>query len=195
MLSSGRSKTLSHKFWHLPVRMLTYLTRSFSLRSNCALRHAVHSPSCFASLVIQCAPLPYASLSRLHSHGTLVVIAIIGILSSVVLASLNGARKKGRDARRISDLKQIQLALEMYSFEFKRISRRSVLARLDVHFNPPRPIRKEARTSTTTSPAHQLPARFRAASAPATCSVPRSKMMRTAPFERYRRHRRKRQLR
>jgi prepilin-type N-terminal cleavage/methylation domain-containing protein len=44
----------------------------------------------------------------------LVVIAIIGILSSVVLASLNGARKKGRDARRISDVKQIQLALEMF---------------------------------------------------------------------------------
>lgn len=44
----------------------------------------------------------------------LVVIAIIGILSSVVLASLNGARKKGRDARRISDIKQMQLALEMY---------------------------------------------------------------------------------
>lgn len=45
----------------------------------------------------------------------LVVIAIIGILSSVVLASLNSARKKSRDARRISDLKQIQLALEMYA--------------------------------------------------------------------------------
>lgn len=44
----------------------------------------------------------------------LVVIAIIGILSSVVLASLNSARRKGRDARRISDIKQIQLALEMY---------------------------------------------------------------------------------
>lgn len=44
----------------------------------------------------------------------LVVIAIIGILSSVVLASLNSARKKGRDARRISDMKQIQLALELY---------------------------------------------------------------------------------
>jgi prepilin-type N-terminal cleavage/methylation domain-containing protein len=43
----------------------------------------------------------------------LVVIAIIGILSSVVLASLNSARQKGRDARRISDLKQIQLALEL----------------------------------------------------------------------------------
>lgn len=44
----------------------------------------------------------------------LVVIAIIGILSSVVLASLNGARKKGRDARRKTDMKQLQVALEMY---------------------------------------------------------------------------------
>lgn len=43
----------------------------------------------------------------------LVVIAIIGILSSVVLASLNSARQKGRDARRISDIKQLQLALEL----------------------------------------------------------------------------------
>ena len=44
----------------------------------------------------------------------IVVIAIIGILSSVVLASLNSARKKGRDARRIADIKQLQLALELY---------------------------------------------------------------------------------
>ncbi|OGG69803.1 hypothetical protein A3F27_00710 [Candidatus Kaiserbacteria bacterium RIFCSPHIGHO2_12_FULL_53_13] len=44
----------------------------------------------------------------------LVVIAIIGILSSVVLASLNSARQKGRDARRVSDVKQLQLALELY---------------------------------------------------------------------------------
>jgi prepilin-type N-terminal cleavage/methylation domain-containing protein len=44
----------------------------------------------------------------------LVVIAIIGILSSVVLASLNSARRKSRDARRIADLKQIQVALELF---------------------------------------------------------------------------------
>ncbi len=44
----------------------------------------------------------------------LVVIAIIGILASVVLASLNKARKQGRDARRVSDMKQVQLALELY---------------------------------------------------------------------------------
>ncbi len=44
----------------------------------------------------------------------LVVIAIIGILSSVVLASLNSARTKSRTARRIADLRQLQLALELY---------------------------------------------------------------------------------
>ena len=44
----------------------------------------------------------------------LVVIAIIGILSTVVLASLSTARMKSRDARRIADIKQLQLALELY---------------------------------------------------------------------------------
>ena len=44
----------------------------------------------------------------------LVVIAIIGLLSSVVLASLNTARLKARDARRIADIKQLQIATELY---------------------------------------------------------------------------------
>lgn len=42
-------------------------------------------------------------------------IAVVGILSSVVLVSLNSARSKARDARRISDLFQISLALENYA--------------------------------------------------------------------------------
>lgn len=50
----------------------------------------------------------------------LVVIAIIGILSSVVLASLNGAREGARDARRQTDLNQIQLALEQLYAECGR---------------------------------------------------------------------------
>jgi prepilin-type N-terminal cleavage/methylation domain-containing protein len=44
----------------------------------------------------------------------LVVIAIIGILSSVVMVSLNSARAKGRDAKRITDVKQLSLALALY---------------------------------------------------------------------------------
>lgn len=44
----------------------------------------------------------------------LVVIAIIGVLATTVLASLNTARQKARNARRITDLRQISLALELY---------------------------------------------------------------------------------
>ena len=44
----------------------------------------------------------------------LVVIAIIGVLASIVLASLNNARRKSRDARRVTDLKEIGLALQLY---------------------------------------------------------------------------------
>lgn len=44
----------------------------------------------------------------------LIVIAIIGLLSSIVLASLAQARMKARDAKRIADLNQIRVALELY---------------------------------------------------------------------------------
>ena len=44
----------------------------------------------------------------------LVVISIIGLLSSVVLASLSGARESARDARRQQDVRQIQTAIELY---------------------------------------------------------------------------------
>ncbi|MBI4122711.1 MAG: type II secretion system protein [Parcubacteria group bacterium] len=44
----------------------------------------------------------------------LVVIAIIGILSTLAVVSLNNAREKSRDAKRVSDVKQVQTALELY---------------------------------------------------------------------------------
>jgi prepilin-type N-terminal cleavage/methylation domain-containing protein len=44
----------------------------------------------------------------------LVVIAIIGILSAVVLASLNTARNKGSDAAIQSDLSSVQTQAEVY---------------------------------------------------------------------------------
>jgi prepilin-type N-terminal cleavage/methylation domain-containing protein len=44
----------------------------------------------------------------------LVVIAIIALLSSLIMAAVNDAREKSRDTRRLSDMRQIQLALEMY---------------------------------------------------------------------------------
>lgn len=45
----------------------------------------------------------------------LVVIAIIGALSSVVMASLNGARTKARNAERLQTVDQINKAMEIYS--------------------------------------------------------------------------------
>ena len=44
----------------------------------------------------------------------LVVIAIIGILSVIVVASLTSREIKARDARRFSDIRQIQFALATY---------------------------------------------------------------------------------
>ena len=45
----------------------------------------------------------------------LVVIAIIGLLSTLAVVALGSARVKARDAKRLSDLKQVQTALELYN--------------------------------------------------------------------------------
>jgi general secretion pathway protein G len=44
----------------------------------------------------------------------LVVIAIIGVLSTIVIASLSKARMRARDAQRMSDIKQINNAIQLY---------------------------------------------------------------------------------
>lgn len=44
----------------------------------------------------------------------LVVVSLIGVLATLVLANLNAARERGRDAVRKSDLRNIQTALRLY---------------------------------------------------------------------------------
>lgn len=44
----------------------------------------------------------------------LIVVAIIGILASIILLGLGAFRGKGRDSRRMTDLRQVQNALELY---------------------------------------------------------------------------------
>jgi prepilin-type N-terminal cleavage/methylation domain-containing protein len=44
----------------------------------------------------------------------LVVIAIIALLTSIILVSLSKARERTRDTKRLADMHQIILALEMY---------------------------------------------------------------------------------
>lgn len=47
----------------------------------------------------------------------LVVVSIIGVLSSIVLSSLNTARSRARDVRKISELRSLQTALEIYHLD------------------------------------------------------------------------------
>ena len=44
----------------------------------------------------------------------LVVIAIIGLLTTLAVVALDSARTKSRDAKRVTDIKQVQTALELY---------------------------------------------------------------------------------
>ena len=44
----------------------------------------------------------------------LIVVAVVGILASLVLVGLAPVQRQGRDARRISDLRQVQTGLELY---------------------------------------------------------------------------------
>ena len=44
----------------------------------------------------------------------LIVIAIIGILAAIVLVSLNDARTSARDTQRVGNLRNAQLAMEIY---------------------------------------------------------------------------------
>ena len=57
-------------------------------------------------------------MKKMHKGFTLiellVVIAIIGLLSTLAVVALNSAREKARDAKRVSDVKQVQTALELY---------------------------------------------------------------------------------
>ena len=44
----------------------------------------------------------------------LIVIAIIGVLATILLANFIGVRQRSRDAQRKADLRQIQSAIELY---------------------------------------------------------------------------------
>jgi|GEM_PF-548999 len=46
----------------------------------------------------------------------LIVIAIVGILSAMTIVALGNARAKSRDAKRVNDVRQIAMALELYFY-------------------------------------------------------------------------------
>ncbi|MEK7579456.1 MAG: type II secretion system protein [Patescibacteria group bacterium] len=64
------------------------------------------------------------SYFTIHERGftlieILIVVAIMALLSSVILASLSTARRSARDAERVSELREMQTALELYYSDFE----------------------------------------------------------------------------
>lgn len=62
-------------------------------------------------------PLTGGEIGLLVAGLLLPLIAVIGILSSVALVSLNVAREKGRETQSAADLKLLQLGIELYALE------------------------------------------------------------------------------
>lgn len=92
-------------------------------------RHAFKSPTWLLSLIQQTNLFWIKSKKatearRLRTGFTLielmVVIALIGILSSVILASFSSVRERNRDGKRMSDVREIQKALSLYQIDNSR---------------------------------------------------------------------------
>lgn len=50
----------------------------------------------------------------------IVVIALIGLIASIILASFSDVRARNRDAKRVSDVKEIEKALSLYQIDNNR---------------------------------------------------------------------------
>jgi prepilin-type N-terminal cleavage/methylation domain-containing protein len=66
--------------------------------------------------------MSYQDLSIIKKGFTLVellvVVSIVGLLSTLIVISLNDTKTKSHDARRLADINDFQKALELYSADF-----------------------------------------------------------------------------
>ncbi len=70
----------------------------------------------------------------------LVVVAIVAVLSAIVVVGLGPARRQGRDARRITDIKQVQAALELYYNRYGHYPDSVALTPVDSNYAKPDPV-------------------------------------------------------
>jgi len=66
----------------------------------------------------------------------MVVMAIIGMLASIVLTLVSGAQRDAKDKRRIADLQQLQKALELYYVDHQTFPKESEGANGSIGANP-----------------------------------------------------------
>ena len=68
--------------------------------------------SCDAFVMLHCKIMRHRGFTIIE---LLVVVAIIAVLSAVVLVTFEDARLKSRDAKRLSDMKELEKAFALYS--------------------------------------------------------------------------------
>ncbi len=74
----------------------------------------ITAPAGFTPLNAKASRSPAGNLTGFTLIEILVVIVIIGILATLAIISVQSVRSRAKDARRISDIKQIRTALELY---------------------------------------------------------------------------------
>jgi len=63
---------------------------------------------------------PQAPQKRFHLFELLLVIAILGLLSTLAIIAIGNAREQARDAARLEDVREIQVSLELYFHDHNR---------------------------------------------------------------------------
>jgi len=66
----------------------------------------------------------------------MVVIAVLGMLSAIVMTVLSDAQRDAKDKRRVADLQQLQKALELYYVDHRSYPKQSEFANGNVATNP-----------------------------------------------------------
>lgn len=107
----------------IPFEAFSYLFGSYPVGWHDSLSGTLVVPSSYSESDVRGIDLNRVKKEKGHSGVLLIVlipiiflvaIAIVGVLSSVVLVSLNVARQKGQDAKVQADIMQIRPAAEVY---------------------------------------------------------------------------------
>lgn len=109
---------------YIPFEAFSFLVSGYPVGWHDRLSGTLVVPAAYSAADVQ--TIDFAASKRTRASviaviliAVVVAIFIVGLLASVVLASLGYAREKGRDAARLADIRQLQTGLELYFADHK----------------------------------------------------------------------------